>query len=250
LTVSRYDGETAAALADRWQLPSVSIHEAVPSTMDAAHALASAGAMAGTVVLADEQTAGRGRSGGRWSAPPRSAVLVTIIERPQQPAAVELLSIRVGLALAMALAPLSRSALGLKWPNDLFDQHGKLGGTLCEARWRGARLDWVAIGVGINVSAAPADTGARVSALQDGVTRLEVLDAVIPALRRAAAIEAETLDSAELEAWRIRDVLVGRSILSPAVGRVSGVSASGALVVASAAGEVACRVGHIILAEA
>jgi len=248
--VRQYEGQGPAALADRWQVPAVAIHESVPSTMDTAHAVASTGALAGTVVLADEQTAGRGRSGGRWSAPPQSAVLVTIIERPHRALALELLSIRVGLALAAALAPLSRGSLGLKWPNDLFDHHGKLGGTLCEARWRGTRLDWVAIGIGINVTAVPADTGVRVSSLRDGVTRLEVLDAVIPALRRAAAIEAVCLTDQELDDWRARDILAGRSILSPVVGRVTGLAASGALLVATDAGEVACRTGHIILAEA
>ncbi len=246
----RYDGADETALGDRWQVPSVRIHAAIPSTMDAAHAAAAAGAPAGTVILADEQTAGRGRSGGRWSAPHGSAVLLTVLERPARTVAVELISIRVGLALAAVLAPMSRSSLGLKWPNDLLDRDGKLGGILCEARWRGARLDWVAIGIGINVGAAPSDTGVPVSTLREDTARRDVLDAVIPAVRRAAAIPDARLTAQELDAWRGCDVLAGRSILSPVTGRVAGLDASGALVVVTDGGHVACRTGHIVLAEA
>ncbi len=250
MTIARYDGVDAATLAQRWRLPAVQLHGAIASTMDAAHAAAAAGAAAGAVVLADVQTAGRGRSGGRWSAPPGGAVLVSVIVRPSQAVAVELLSVRVGLALATALGAWSRTPLRLKWPNDVFDAVGKVAGILCEARWRGTRPDWVVVGVGINVREAPRDTDAQVSALRPGSTRLEVLDAVLPALWGAATLDQPSLSVTELAAWRSRDLLAGRSILSPAVGRVAGLSAAGALIVDTVDGPVHCRSGHVILADA
>ena len=97
------DGMDRSALAARWGLPAVHLHQQVLSTMDLAHEAASAGARAGTLVLAHEQLAGRGRSGGQWQTPPGGAVLATLIERPAASPALEVLSLRVGLALATGL---------------------------------------------------------------------------------------------------------------------------------------------------
>ena len=137
-------------LVSQLGLARLDYHVRVTTTMDVAHALAEEGAPAGTLVLASSQAAGRGRSGKSWTSEPDAGLWCTLIERPRDARALEVLALRVGLHLADALAPLVDGAVQLKWPNDLYVHDRKLGGILIEVRWRDARPEWVAIGVGIN----------------------------------------------------------------------------------------------------
>jgi BirA family transcriptional regulator, biotin operon repressor / biotin---[acetyl-CoA-carboxylase] ligase len=244
-----YDGAPVDALRARWGLPQLEVHASLPSTMDRAHALAAAGAPDGTVVLADVQAAGRGRTGGRWHSAPGGAVLVTLLLRLGDPLAVGVLSLRVGLAVAAALEPLARSSLRLKWPNDVHDATGKLVGILCEARWRGAQPDWVAVGIGVNVEAPGPEAPVTAAALAPGATRLAVLDALLPAVRAAGA-PSGPLDDAERQAWAARDLLRGRRIRTPALGTVTGIGAQGELLVEGPEGVQSCHTGSITFAEA
>ena len=148
--------------------------QAVGSTMDIAHRLASEGTPAGTLVLADQQTAGRGRGGKVWDSAPGQGIWMTLIERPRDERAIEVLSIRVGLAAAKALDRFAEEPIRLKWPNDLYTSGKKLAGILVEARWREGQPEWVAIGIGINViTPEGVETGIG---LEPGTSRLEVLE--------------------------------------------------------------------------
>lgn len=213
--------------------------------MDVAHALAAAGAPDGTTVLADRQASGRGRHGRTWHSAAGQGVWVTIIDRPRDPEAVEVLSLRVGLAIAAAIEPLAPSPVRLKWPNDLHVAAGKLAGILVEARWRDARLDWVAIGVGLNVRAPAAVTA---GALRAGVSRIEALARIVPAIRDACRAGGR-LREEELAGFRARDLAAGRRVAAPAVGVVRGIDPAGAILIATPAGEVACRSGSLLFAE-
>jgi BirA family biotin operon repressor/biotin-[acetyl-CoA-carboxylase] ligase len=247
--VDRYDGGTAPELAARLGVPQVALHGTVASTMDLAHAAAAQGAPAGTIIIANEQARGRGRSGGRWVTPPGAALLFTVLERPVHRDGIAVLSLRVGLALYRSLTPWARSPLGLKWPNDLFDAQGKLAGILVEARWREAQPEWVAVGIGINVRAPDAEHVSQpVSWLAASVTRVAVLEAVLPAVRTAAAATGPLTD-AELATWATADRLAGRRILEPVAGVVQGISPDGALAVRTDAGLTTCHSGHIIFAD-
>jgi len=146
-----YDGRTAASLSHLLDVPQLIVLDSTASTMDDAHRLASAGALAGTVVLADRQTSGRGRAGRRWASESGQGIWMTLIERPNDVAAVDVLSLRLGLRAARALDRFAESPVRLKWPNDLYVDDAKLAGILVEARWRANRVDWVAIGIGVNV---------------------------------------------------------------------------------------------------
>lgn len=242
-TAGRYDGVSPEALADRVGVPHVALFTSVGSTMDEAHALASSGALAGTLVLADEQTTGRGRSGKRWSSPHRG-IWLTLIERPHDPASVEVLSLRVGLAAAEALDAFTSEPIRLKWPNDLYVDRGKLAGVLVEARWRGERLDWVAIGLGVNVE-PPADypDAAR---LEPGASRIDALEALIPALRNAAAAHGP-LSAAEVDEYDARDLARSRRCVEPVRGIVRGIAPTGELVVELADSVVRVRTGSLVL---
>jgi BirA family biotin operon repressor/biotin-[acetyl-CoA-carboxylase] ligase len=243
------DGLDAVALAARWQLPAVHIHDRVLSTMDLAHEAAAAGARPGTLVLAHEQYAGRGRSGGQWHAAHGGAVLVTLIERPSAGPALEVLSLRVGLALAHALEPFARTRLRVKWPNDVHDADGKVAGVLIEVRWREQQPEWVAIGIGVNVSMPPTSFAGRPSSLGEDTSRIAVLDAILPSVRAAVA-QTSVLRDDELAAWGERDLLLGRHIVAPVDGVVAGIAAAGDLLVDTPTGRVACRAGSVQFKEA
>src|SRR5688500_1156570 len=101
--------------------------------MDVAHRLAGEGSPSGTVVLADQQTAGRGRAGKSWASAPGAGIWLTLVERPGDTSGIEVLSIRVGLRIAEALDRFAAEPIRLKWPNDLYAESGKLGGILVEA---------------------------------------------------------------------------------------------------------------------
>ncbi len=118
--------------------------------MDLIHELAERGAEAGSMVVATEQLQGRGSRGRAWHSPP-GGLWLSALYRPPSTGGLELLSVRVGLAVARALDRLVPTPVRLKWPNDLMLNGRKLGGILCEARWQGEALGWIAVGVGLNV---------------------------------------------------------------------------------------------------
>ena len=242
--LTAYDGEPVDSLTSRWSLPAVHAHAEVGSTLDVAHLLAPV-SVSGTLVIADEQTAGRGRHGRRWTSAPRAGVWLTLIERPTDARALDVLAIRCGLFAAQALDDLAGARVSVKWPNDLFLGHRKLAGTLIETRWRGTAPEWVAIGFGLNVVAPDLETAVGMPA---GVSRLMVLDRVIPALRRAASATRHLTDS-EVAAWRERDLATGLHVTAPAEGMVEGISATGEILVRTTAGVTAHRSGSLNFAE-
>ena len=239
-------GHDGPSLARRLGLPRVEAYAALASTMDEAHQLAAEGAPAGTMVVAESQTRGRGREGRRWLSRPGAGLWVTMIERPSDAEALAALSLRVGLALAPALEPWSDGAVALKWPNDLFVGEGKLAGVLVEARWRGDRPDWVAVGVGVNL-VAPEEVPVPTAHLQ-AVEPVELLRATSAAIRGAAAAVGP-LTPHERDAFAARDLAAGRPILAPVPGLARGIAASGALLVETAAGVSSHASGSLIFAS-
>lgn len=231
-------------LARDLSLPRVELFAEVGSTLDVAHQLAAAGAPSGTLVLSDAQTAGRGRQGRQWTSERGAGIWLTLVEHPSDRAALDVLSLRAGLAIAAALEPLIDQPIGLKWPNDVYRDGRKLAGILVEARWRGAEPDWVAIGVGVNVVAPPGQPAA--SGLEStGVSRNEALYAIVPQLRRAVSASGG-LTVSELQAFASRDISRGRSIVSPVQGIAQGINASGALLVDTTDGPVAIQAGSLV----
>jgi BirA family biotin operon repressor/biotin-[acetyl-CoA-carboxylase] ligase len=201
----RYDGADAEALEGLTGAPHVELFPSVSSVLDVAHELAAAGAPSGLLVLADEQTAGRGRQGRTWHSPAGSGVWVGVLVRPAVVPEGGAFAIRAGLATVAAIAEaVPEAAPRLKWPNDLIVHGLKAGGVLCEARWLGARLGWIAVGVGVNVRGpVPPELRGVAIALDDvapAATRLGVLSALAPRLRALAGGPA-TLGAAERAAF-------------------------------------------------
>jgi len=228
------------------ELPRVELLESTTSTLDVAHRLAARGAPAGTLVIANEQTAGRGRGGKSWQSSPGAGLWLTLIERPSDSSGLGVLSLRVGLAAAEALDRFAPEPIRLKWPNDLYIDQGKLGGILVEARWREQAVEWVAIGLGVNVRAP---TNVETAAgLEPGTDRLDVLGDLIPAVL-AASRATGPLQADEMEEFYSRDLARGRRCVEPAVGRVAGISPTGELLVALADSVVPFRSGSLVLED-
>ena len=245
-TGARYDGVGAADLATLLRLPRVELLATVASTQDVAHALAAPGAAAGTLVLADEQRAGRGRQGRAWVSEAGAGIWLTLIERPADAMAIDVLSLRVGLGIARGLDGFTNDPVRLKWPNDVYTTRGKVVGILCEARWRDGAVEWVALGVGINVRAPAGAPGA--AGLAPQTQRLDVLREVVPRLRAAAAMRGH-LTSDELREFSARDMAIGRLCVEPVAGSVVGVGAGGELLIDTGMRTVGVRAGSLVLQE-
>ncbi len=162
----------------------------VGSTNDVAHAHA-ADATDGLLVIADEQTAGRGRLDRSWWAPPATSLLMSLLLRPPLPAQrAGQLTMCLGLAAVEGIAAVTGLRPALKWPNDILWQGRKLGGMLAELRLRGEQIDYAVLGLGLNVNftfgpdgGAPAGLQATATSLQMAIgrpiSRLALLTAIV-----------------------------------------------------------------------
>jgi BirA family biotin operon repressor/biotin-[acetyl-CoA-carboxylase] ligase len=225
-------------------------HERIDSTNERARELAIGGAPSGTVVTADEQTAGRGRQGRRWTAPAGSALLYSAILRPLDLRHL-MLPLAVPVAVCEAAESLAPVECRIKWPNDVWLEERKLGGILIEAR----PPEWAVIGVGLNLSIAPDefpdDLRWPATSLGHGATPEGMRTALDEALGEWVDAPAERV----LEEFARRDALVGRRISweggPDAFGRegvADGVDEKGNLVVRGAGGEsVALGSGEVSL---
>jgi BirA family transcriptional regulator, biotin operon repressor / biotin---[acetyl-CoA-carboxylase] ligase len=145
----------------------------VGSTQKVAAEMVEAGAASGTVVIADQQTAGRGRLGRSWHSPPGKNLYATVILRPKMPIAeVPRLSLVAGVAAAEAIATVAPRMVALKWPNDVWLKGRKAGGIIAEAVTDPAQnLVCVLLGIGLNLNLSPADIPEE---LQDKATSVRI----------------------------------------------------------------------------
>ncbi|MFQ5944185.1 MAG: biotin--[acetyl-CoA-carboxylase] ligase [Anaerolineales bacterium] len=136
----------------------VHLHSTIGSTNDRAAELAREGAPEGALVLADEQTAGRGRLGRNWRMPRDTGIAMSLVMRPSQieRAALGAMGLVGALATIDALQSLQLEPR-LKWPNDVLLGGKKVAGVLAEASWTGAALDYMVLGIGVNVKPVPLD---------------------------------------------------------------------------------------------
>ncbi len=237
------------ALASRGgpRLPSCEWHAAIGSTSDRLKQLARAGAPEWTAVLAERQTGGRGREGRTWESPP-GGLYLSVLLRPQK-APASLLPLAAGVAVAEALSAFG-VASELKWPNDVLASGRKLAGILAEASSSGAGVEWVVLGIGVNVAL---DARSLPPDLRGGVTSLHAEgavgaapDAVAAAVLVQLALWYDALREAPSRvaaAWRERaipwwgslvEVRSGSQLLR---GRLAAVDDEGALVIELAGGD-------------
>ena len=236
----QWEGRSAAQWARRFSVPTVEVHARIGSTNDRAMALARAGSPLPALVLADRQSAGRGRRGRRWISDTPLGLWITVA-RAWEGGEVGALPLRVGLAAARAVEAVARGLrVDVKWPNDIFVDGRKLGGILCE------RADGIVLaGIGLNVNhnrrdlplgLAPAPTSVL---LESGrkTQRGRLLDAVMKTLAEVWARPGPSIPPAELRALEARSALRGRMLsVDGAVRRSSGHPRTARGLVATATG--------------
>ena len=213
-------------------------HRRTDSTNERAKELAAAGAPHGTLVTADEQSAGRGRQGRVWTAPAGSAVLMSLVVRELD----ELLPITAAVAICEALP----AEAAIKWPNDVWIGRRKLAGILVEGR---PQEGWAVLGVGLNVTTdsfprelAETATSLRLAGVE--TTPGQVLDALLPSLDAWLGAPPDAV----LPAWRDRDALKGERVRwSGGEGVAAGIDDSGSLLVDTHDGRVTLDAGEVHL---
>lgn len=216
----------------------VRVLDVVDSTNRVVRDLADAGAPEGVVVVADHQTAGRGRLGRAWEAPGGTALLMSMLLRPDLPVTrLSLVTAVVALGARQACEEIAGFTPELKWPNDLLVGEAKLAGILAEAS-----LGAVVVGVGLNVSAAPPGAISAEVAAGRPVDRAELLvrllDDVDVRVGRVGAWERVLADYREACATIGRRVVV-TTAGGEMTGRAEAVDDHGRLVVRDPAGATA-----------
>jgi BirA family biotin operon repressor/biotin-[acetyl-CoA-carboxylase] ligase len=257
----RWEGAPVRQWQESWSVPSLHVFESVPSTNDVARRFADEGAPAGTTVIADEQSAGRGRLGRRWIAPRAEGLLLSIVLRRAKGATDTTAAavIRIGLAVADAIESLAGVDVGLKWPNDLQIDGRKLAGILCEGSIGGPGPGYVVAGIGVNVSQSPEswrdalDQPATSLRIATGriLSRASLAGAIIDRLRPFEGA-FDSLDSEALRRFARRDILSGMrvSVDDSLTGTAAGLTADGALVLHTDGGRRVVHAGTVRSAPA
>lgn len=217
-------------------------YQSIGSTNEVAKELAKQGAPQGTLVIAEEQTEGKGRRGRSWLAPAGSSLLISLVLYPPLTASqIPRLTMASSLAVAYAIEETSNLSVHFKWPNDILLRGKKAGGILTEISIGGEILDHAVVGIGLNVNLDVrqipeiADTATSLSMeLGREVSRLELLRSVLRFMER----EYRLLQQGELpgEKWATRLSLPGQKVKvttpwGQQSGWAEGVDADGALIV-------------------
>ena len=210
---------------------------AVASTQAVAFALAAEGALDRTVVVAEHQTAGRGRRGRAWADAPGASLLASIVVRPRlAQALLPTVSLTTAVAVAEALAATTGLAPRLKWPNDILVGGRKIAGILVESRLHPAPLLVVGVGVNLGQTAFPPPLEARATSVRRETGRSVERDAVLGAVLAAfdawrARLEREGFAPVR-ERWLALTDTVGRRVTVDGLeGAAVGLDADGALLV-------------------
>lgn len=193
----------------------------VPSTNDLALEAGRQGAAEGLAVLADRQTAGRGRRGRAWSSPAGTGLYTSILLRPGQPLPqAALLTLVAGLGVVEAIAEAAGLPAGLKWPNDVLVDGRKVAGILAEMASQDEAVSHVVIGIGINVNHGPRALPDELSAVATSLylatgrslARGELAAALYNALDRWYRLFREGGGGTILAAARERSATLGRAV--------------------------------------
>ncbi len=220
-------------------------YDEIESTNAEAKTLAGQGAPEGTVVIAESQSAGRGRLGRRWTSPAGKGLLFSVLLRPEIPLSdAHLLTLVAATATADAIEQQTGLVTSIKWPNDIFVADRKVGGILLELSGEQDEIDWLVVGIGINVNTEYVElpVALRRSAISlkmasgAPVDRSELLARILLALETRYLETARAGFSAALSAFRARDYLRTKTVSvqtreGPIVGEATGIDDRGALLV-------------------
>jgi BirA family biotin operon repressor/biotin-[acetyl-CoA-carboxylase] ligase len=233
----------------------------LPSTQDAARELALDGAPHGSVVIAEEQTAGRGRQGRCWHSP-SGGLYLTVILRPRLAVAkAPALGLVAAVAVAETLESVAPGLVAIKWPNDIWLRGKKAAGILPDALTEGGeRLSCVLLGIGMNLNLSPAQIPAALAGLATSVLietgrpcdRVSLAGVLFSRLQSRYMESRRSGFAAVLAAWEKYSALTGAKVTVAdgtrrASGVVKGVDGEGALILESASGIERVLAGEVHL---
>ena len=203
----------------------VLVYARLASTNVTLRALAASGAGEGTVVVADEQRAGRGRLGRSWHSPAGAGFYGSILLRPETALRdAQFLTFAAAIAVAETLGALGATGAEIKWPNDVLLGGRKVCGILTETSSMGDRLEWAIIGIGINLKhkAVPPELADRATSLEQAgvlVSAADMLPPLLAALDRWYAVLLESGGGPILARWEaLAPMARGRRVLVDADG--------------------------------
>ncbi|MGE5584855.1 MAG: biotin--[acetyl-CoA-carboxylase] ligase [Bacillota bacterium] len=237
----------------------------VDSTNAVARRMAEAGAPEGTCVVAETQTAGRGRMGRTWHSPPGGLWLSVVLRPTVAPRDVGKLALVTGVAVTEAIRKATSLPAKMKWPNDVVVRGRKVSGILVEGRWRGEAVDYIVEGIGINVAVdiagLPQDIQATAGTLvppcgQGALALRERLLALV--LEELGVLYRRFLSGrflGILEKARLYSDTLGREVEAacpggPVLGTAVDIDADGALVIRTSSGDVRMVSGDVSVRSA
>lgn len=216
--------------------------QTIDSTNNCGKVLAGVGATEGVVVIAEEQTAGKGRLGRTWQANAGENLTFSLLLRPRvSPDVLNLLPLYVAVAAAEAIERASNLRIDCKWPNDLLVNNKKIGGILIEGSVKDNLVEHVVIGLGINVNQTQfsGDFNTKATSLRlesrEQIDRTKLFREIISTLETRYKEYAKTAFRAIIPLWEKRSTMLGKSILVSQSGNVfsgtvRGLSPEGGLV--------------------
>ncbi|MGH7459775.1 MAG: biotin--[acetyl-CoA-carboxylase] ligase [Longimicrobiales bacterium] len=244
--ISSWEDRDVSELRAQWQVPQLHILSVTASTNDDVRRLGEEGAESGAIVIAERQTAGRGRRGRHWHGTPGQSLHFSMLLRPP-PAGFRCLGaapVRVGLVALRALREQAGLLVQLKWPNDLVRGRRKLGGILCESVL--GQNPFMVIGIGLNIGQTQSDFPPELHALAtslaletgQAVPRADIAGGLAQGLCTTAEVIAEPFQQDELDAIIASDALRGHAIEidGEAVGTALGINEEGALLLRTSHG--------------
>jgi len=216
--------------------------DTIDSTNNCARTLAGCWAEEGTVIIAEQQTAGRGRLGRSWEANPNENLIFSIILRPtMSPEAINLLPLSVSVAVAQAVEQCTGLRLECKWPNDLLVNSRKVAGILLEGSFSKNAVEWIVIGIGVNVNQTrfPGDLDQKATSLKlacnKEIDRTALFRAILESLERYYRVGTDTGFQSILPDWIARTTMIDKNISVMENGKVlsgtvKGLSRDGGLI--------------------
>lgn len=252
--LTHWEGEPVRVWEGLWGVSEVEAWASLTSTNDRGRERSRLGAVPWVVIIADEQTQGRGRSGRRWHSPRGMGLWMSFLVRRHQAGEGALTPLLAGLATARAIERATGLVVGVKWPNDLWIGGSKVAGVLCESV--GSQ---VVVGVGVNVRQRPEDFPPELRHLATSVeaaagtslSRGRLAGGILNEARTLLDRPAPRLEPALVDELRRRDVLGGRPLrVEGRRGIGAGVDALGRLLLETAPGDIRPVVaGHVDVEE-
>jgi BirA family transcriptional regulator, biotin operon repressor / biotin---[acetyl-CoA-carboxylase] ligase len=242
--------EIGAALRSNRLGSRIVFEKEVDSTNRLARDLAISGAVEGTLVVAESQSGGRGRKGRNWYSPPGEGIYVSLVLRPRfQPAEAPKMTLLAGVALAETLIPIVPSRVTIKWPNDVLAGEKKVAGILIEVSTEIDSIDYMVVGVGLNVNTPtgcfPAELRERATSLATEightVDRTEILRVFLERLERYYDLIGREGFAPVIKRWRELSDMAGRRVRVHSFdrsleGTIAGIDDEGVLLVKASEG--------------